>query len=513
MMKKIPHTICLLLFSLTTYSQVNVTISNMTYVNGTPISNCGTVDFGTNSTVRVQFTIDLSKQSNQVVGNSNLYVYSIGSSGTRIERMNHTVLSASFDTYYSSSADITMNASDFNTNGGTLFAIFKSSAGVEYQTACSYSITKTLIPTFALSPGNVSLPCGNTNSRTFTVTSSNIPNGATVTYSWSNNGWSVVGSTINSITLQPNSGTVLPSSVTVTPYINGVAQSTRTSTVSRAPFSSPLTISGPSIMCNSVNYSVNTAGTTLQVTGWSVSNPSIANISGSGNSATLTATSSGVVDITATLQNTCGQTTTISKSGIIIGTGAPTATGFDVISNNTHYTPNGNYGTGFIICPTEYLSITPKPYRADVLEHQWTLTGNYQGTYNPSSAILSVTSSSQVGATFQYSYRARSACGWGPWITGTFTNMDCDGGEEPWFFYPNPTSETLTIEPLNSKKEPMMQIPVYIYTLYDFNGIIVQQGTFTGKTILDVSKLKKGRYILKTKNDESKEDTHHIIIN
>ncbi|WP_379939119.1 hypothetical protein [Mariniflexile aquimaris] len=63
----------------------------MQYINGTPISNCGTIDFGTNPTVRVQFTINLSKQSTQVVGRSNLYVYTVGSSGSLIEKKNEIV--------------------------------------------------------------------------------------------------------------------------------------------------------------------------------------------------------------------------------------------------------------------------------------------------------------------------------------------------------------------------------------------------------------------------------------
>ncbi|HMR16420.1 MAG TPA: hypothetical protein PKD13_08050 [Mariniflexile sp.] len=147
-MKKILIMIGLLLFAFTTYGQVNVSISKMQYINGTPIANCGTIDFGTNSTVRVQFTINLSKQSNQVVGTSNLYVYTIGSSGTRTERKNEIVQPVSFDTNYQSSADITLNANDFNASGGTLFAVFKTSSGTEYQTLCSYAITKTPTPSF-----------------------------------------------------------------------------------------------------------------------------------------------------------------------------------------------------------------------------------------------------------------------------------------------------------------------------------------------------------------------------
>ena len=307
-----------MLLSITTYGQVNVSISNMQYIDGTPISDCGIIDFGTNSTVRVQFTINLSKQSTQVVGTSNLYVYTIGSSGSRIERKNEVVQQESFDTNYQSSADITMSASDFNTSGGTLFAVFKSSGGTEYQTTCSYSITKTPLPTFTLSPTSVSLVCGSTSSRVFTVTPANIPNGATVTYSWSYNGCSLVSSTATSRTLIPNSGTNLPSSVSVTPSINGVAQQTKTATVSRSNIAKTITdISGASTLCSgSTSYTFGTDNVLPgQTVTWSLSNSTVATLSNASNTGvTLNVIGSGAVTLTATISNGCGQSYTRTKT-------------------------------------------------------------------------------------------------------------------------------------------------------------------------------------------------------
>ena len=88
-----------------------------------------------------------------------------------------------------------MSSSDFNATGGTLFVVFKSSGGVEYQTSCSYTITKTLAPTFSLSPTTSSIACNSTNPITFNVTSANIPSGVTLTYIWSFSGWSGSSST------------------------------------------------------------------------------------------------------------------------------------------------------------------------------------------------------------------------------------------------------------------------------------------------------------------------------
>lgn len=237
------------LLSFLSYSQVNVTMSNMTYISGTPINNCGTIEFGSASTVRIQFVINLTKTTNQVVGNSNLYVYAVGSSGARIELKNEIVQGVSFDTNYQSSADITMNATNFNTSGGTLFAVFKSSGGIEYQTNCSYSITKVIPPSFTFSPTSLSLPCGDTSSRTFTVTPSNIPSGANVTYQWSNIGWNQIGSTSNSRTLQPTSASSLPTNVSVTPYINGVAYPSMSCIVTRAAFTNSAILAGNSVIC------------------------------------------------------------------------------------------------------------------------------------------------------------------------------------------------------------------------------------------------------------------------
>lgn len=272
--------IILLMFTTITFSQVNVTISGMAYISSTPINDCGNIDFGINPTVRVQFGINLTKSSSQVVGISDLYVYSIGSSGNRIERKHEIVQTVSFDTSYSSSADITMDQSDFNTSGGTLFAVFKSSGGVEYQTSCSYTITKSLLPSFTLSPTTASIACGDTSARTFTITPSNIPSGQTPTYQWNYSGWTLVSSTANSKTLQPTSGTSLPLSITVNPYINGVAQSSKTCSVTQSPFISTAIITGNNAFCTlgtSANYTIN-AGLGNTVT-WNSSDTTKATVS------------------------------------------------------------------------------------------------------------------------------------------------------------------------------------------------------------------------------------------
>jgi hypothetical protein len=99
-MKNILKIFGLLMITITSSAQVTVAISGMSYISGEPISNCGNIAFGANPTVRIQFGINLSKSSSQVVETSDLYVYSIGSSGVRKERKHEIVQSISFYTYY-----------------------------------------------------------------------------------------------------------------------------------------------------------------------------------------------------------------------------------------------------------------------------------------------------------------------------------------------------------------------------------------------------------------------------
>lgn len=352
-----------MLFS-TTYSQVNVSISNMQYINGTPISNCGTIDFDTNPTVRVQFTINLSKQTNQVVGTSNLYVYTIGSSGSRIERKNEIVQSVSFDTNYQSSADITMNASDFNTSGGTLFAVFKSSGNIEYQTICSYPIIKTQTPTFTLSPSTLSIPCGSVAPVTFTY--SNVYNTPNVTYNYGYSGWTFVSQTANSITLKPTNGNILPSNFSLIPLVNGVFQPSKTCVVSRAEFTTNSVIQGNGVVCPGSTQTFNlTNSSTFSSVSWNIPEFAVASITGSSNSTvTVQVLSSGTFTINANITNSCGQTATIPRTFNI---GVPSVNP----NTNTILGINDWYSTNYIS------PVVASVYNVqNASSYVWTITGS-----------------------------------------------------------------------------------------------------------------------------------------
>lgn len=331
------------MITITSYSQVTVTMSNMTYISGTPISNCGNIGFGANPTVRVQFGITLTKPTNQVVGTGDLYVYSIGSSGLRIERKHEIVQSISFDTYYPSGGDITMSESDFNATGGTLFAIFKSSSNIEYQTTCSYSITKngatppppTTAPTFALDPPSIFIPCNSTAQIQFTVIPYNLPPNSSVNYGWDiPSGWTIdynPSLPANSIILHPILGTILPSNVKCNIQLNGVNLPYLSCTVNRGAFNSTAVISGPTGICTgTADYTISNIAAGQTVT-WSLTgNGTLSNQSNAGT--TVNILGNGPLRLNASIQNECNQTTPKTYT---IFNGSPTFTSNATISGNT----------------------------------------------------------------------------------------------------------------------------------------------------------------------------------
>lgn len=94
--------------------------------------------------------------------------------------------------------------------------------------------------------------------------------------------------------------------------------------------------------------------------------------------------------------------------------------------------------------------------------------------------------------------------------------------------YPNPTSNTLTIENTElistmsaqkssrnssnlSSKSSVEVKSNHTFKIYDFNGSEVLSGKLNSKTNIDVSKLKKGKYILVI-NTNGNNETHQIII-
>lgn len=119
--------------------------------------------------------------------------------------------------------------------------------------------------------------------------------------------------------------------------------------------------------------------------------------------------------------------------------------------------------------------------------------------------------------TFNVKVYADSACGW----PQNFYPLVffCSEGGGMFMVYPNPASETLVIEDKNqysvgTELNDNSMASTIFYRLYDPNsGHIVAEGNLSAnKTEIDVSKLIKGKYILKFQVDNQKEEMHHVII-
>ena len=285
----------------------------------TTVSNCNTLDFGTVQNNNLVFYYKLSRPSSLPSGTGTLRImFKLNSSATpQVIGSPQNILDSFWtNTLYESTINCNLSASQVQQSGSSIYLEFETSGNIK-TSSCSYPITKTLTPSFTLSPTSLSLPCGNTSSRTFTVTPANIPSGATVTYQWNiGNGWSGNVGNGNSITLTPTSATTLPSSVTVTPSINGVAQSSKTCTVSRPTFTTSATINGSNTLCASGIYSMNNLPNGVTVQSVSSSNTNVATVSLNSSNGQITATkvSNGTFTLSVVLQNTCSQTVTKTKS-------------------------------------------------------------------------------------------------------------------------------------------------------------------------------------------------------
>jgi hypothetical protein len=119
--------------------------------------------------------------------------------------------------------------------------------------------------------------------------------------------------------------------------------------------------------------------------------------------------------------------------------------------------------------------------------------------------------------TFNVKVYADNACGW----PQNFYPLVffCTEGGGMFAVYPNPTSETLTIESkdqygIDKEHTNNKQASTIFYRLYDPNrGHIVVEGNLsTNRTEIDVSTLSKGKYLLTFQVDSQKEEMHNVII-
>lgn len=506
-----------IIFTFNSYSQT-AQIKNI-FVNNVAIPAGGSIDFGNNSSITVRFTSEFTKPNNLTIGDVQHSIGTYSGSGSYIPLITPEFFNLGINnTGFSGIWEKTLYASDYSCTGGNYLASrVEQTQGNNGNPPIIWNSNQVAInksPIFTLNPTSLNLNCGDTSSKTFTVTSTCLPQGANVSYNWSyNSGWTGNNSNTNTITLAPTSGINLPGNVSVTPFFNGIAQPTRTCIVTSAPFSSSATISGNSALCSSSTYSINGLLAGQSVTLWSLSNPSIATLSAtSGNSTTLTKIGDGSVTLTATITNSCSQTTTkpitiYAGSGNVPGTisgPASVATGALV-----------TYSVASVPGATSYLWYLPYPY--DTLTNFNYSGQRWQKLTSSSSARTIQVYTGLGGISGLIQVMAVNGCGTSGARTLNVAHGGSGGGTPRMSnpdkstgikIYPNPTTNIINVE-LDQSIKTDSNIKAI---LYDSKGTEIQLIEIINSTAkIYVEDLPTGIYILSLSID-GKIESHKIYV-
>lgn len=353
-MKKI-YTIISILFITSLYAQIDYKIKNVK-VNGILIPDNSPIEFNGQPSVVVNFKVEFTKPADLYIGGVSHVIGTYNSLGQfrQLISPEQFSLPSVTNTGFSGTWEKTLYASDYTYDGGNyLVSILQQTDALQNGRWESNRVYIDRGPNFQLNYSTLSMPCGDTTQRTFTI--SNLSNSTgVISYNWNiGSGWSgTVNSNMSSITLTPLNGNVLPSNVSVTPIYNSVTQATKTCVVSRAPFTSTATIIGASSLCTSSNYAINglLSGETIL---WSVSNNSIASLSNiTATSVTVNKIGNGTINLLATITNPCNQTAIVSKS---INIGAPTFSSTNMSGDSNPLT--GETKVYFVQAPTGYNSL------------------------------------------------------------------------------------------------------------------------------------------------------------
>lgn len=411
----------------------------------------------------------------------------------------------------SSFKDYIFNYSSLSTAQSYLMVAAIPAYNSGYQTILIRKITieeTAAPPSFSLTSSPTNIACGVTTPVTFTATGSNIPNGATVSYSWNlgaNNGWQYNGSaapsiistgTSNVLTLTPICGSSL-SNVSITASVNS---STYNSNGASVLFTQPsLTIIGNSAFCSgSSSYSVSNVPCNGTVS-WTSSNTSVGTISATGNPATLTKTGDGNVTITASVNGVgCLSSNTISKT---IALGAPQASNISLWSSQTS-TTNGS--------PVGFVAGYPPSNRCQIQSTDWQVSMSASVTTGdfpcePDNGTSKNIFFQSTGTAYVQA-RILNSCGWSGWSAGVPIQVSSG-----YYFLvsPNPATTTLTVQQKNNKNED-----INVIRIYDDFGNLKKQTKFgqnTKQAQLYISDLKAGIYFIEILGKQKNERQQIII--
>lgn len=264
------------------------------------------------------------------------------------------------------------------------------------------------------------LSCSQVN-QTYSI--SNITNGNQII--WQTTGGAVIVGSSTSSTVNitpPLSGGFGVTCTIKRSSANPNYSKTTSKTITRTLFNTSALIIGNQTICNTSSYSVYGLESGLSVLSWSANNPSVATLNNNyGNTTSLTKVSQGNVILTATIINSCNETTTITKE-VIIGTPVPFIEGNTCVSNSTpcflNSTPNNNYFLFTLSAPIgNFIPLTS--------DWEWEkISGNFfflkNGVYNSSTAVgkqsnLYITGSNPIDNSLKFKCRVKNTCGWSDW--------------------------------------------------------------------------------------------------
>lgn len=288
------------------------------------------------------------------------------------------------------------------------------------------------------------------------------------------------------------------------------------------PATKPPEIQGPNVVCSNSPFSFKVLPNSTIT--WSSSNPNGLSIDPDTGEATRLNNFLGIVTITVTINGVCGTTNQLTKK---VGVGNYLPLGI------SSYNSNCSGGTFNILNTSLSAACTAN----SPIYFQYRISDpNYSNfVFTPVSVPSGATWSSGGGNLYVTVYSppsqgsrsatiALSAAGpCGPYsINFTSTAVNYYSGGYYYSYFPNPASQTLSIEQTFNIEENIEvgtfqkvgTSETHYFRLYDFNSYkVVLEGSLLGKTDVDISKLTKGRYVLKIQINKDKEETHHVIIN
>jgi len=185
------------------------------FVNNVAVPSGGSINFGNNTSITVRFTSEFTKPSNLTVGEVQHSIGTYNGSGNYIPLITPEFFNLGINnTGFTGVWEKTLYAADYSFTGGNYLASrLEQTAGTGGNPPIIWNSNQVVInrnPIFTLNPTSLTLPCGDTSIRVFTVTNSGIPAGATVSYIWSYPGWTGTASNTNTLLCHLHQDQVCP---------------------------------------------------------------------------------------------------------------------------------------------------------------------------------------------------------------------------------------------------------------------------------------------------------------